>query len=814
LTFPGVTAAGLARLDPAVGPAIATAPVQQAVAVGAPASFSVAATGAGLAYQWTKDGVAVPGANGSSLVLAAAQPADAGHYAVTVKNLFGSVTSAPVLLTGPGTAPVISALASAPVTVGATATLTVTATGATSYQWRKLGQPLSGATTATLTLPATALADAGLYDVLVYNGLTRTRSAVARLVVHPSGAIQNPLRVDRTFAGVLESFESYGQPTRILAQPDGSYYVAGNFTSVAGAFRFNLARFSATGVLDPAFAPEVSGGNINALARQADGKLLLVGDFHRVNGIECHHIARLNTDGSLDTTFVHGPGTGTQESLHAVAIQADQKILIGGELTDYGETSSLKRLARLNSDGTLDTAFNSVLQDGFNDTVRAIAVHTDGRIYVVGDFTQFNQSTSANHLVALNADGSRFALPGIEAGAFAAEQTAIPALGSVSGADGVELTSLIVQPDGKLVVGGNFATFRNATARYLVGLAADGSADPSFINGSGAEGTVTRLLRQPDGMIYATGYFNTFDSRNARLVRLTATGAFDRSYSFDGTPTGLALGAANDLLVVGDFQTYYDPKTETSAPRSRFARIDAAGALTSAQVTRWGSFEGYVQTIIPAPGGKWLVAGYFRRLAGTRVDYLARLNADGSLDSTFSTVERPFEHPGRPRRAGRWQNSRRRKFRILGQPRGVRTHRPPRPPPPRRHARHLVQPRPRFQRLRQRDRRSTRRQDRCHRWLHRVRRSTHRRPASRASTPTARSTLRSSPAPASTNPSAPWRSRPMASSSSPAIFAATTARPTTSLPSSACMPTACSITAYSTVGSGVSASPRMPTAPL
>ncbi len=648
LLFPGGGAAGLARLDAAVSPAIATAPVQQAVAVGAPAGFSVTATGSGLAYQWTKDGVAVPGANGSALTFAAAQPADAGNYAVTVKNIFGSVTSAPVLLTGTGTAPVISAITAAPVTVGSAATLTATVTGATSYQWRKLGQPLTGnasATTATLTLPAVSLADAGFYDLLAYNGLTRTRSAVARLVVQPSGTIQNPLRVDRGFAGVLESADSYGVPTRLLSQPDGSYYVAGSFTSVAGVFRFNLARFSATGVVDAAFNAEVSGGSINALARQADGKLVLVGDFHRVNGIECNHIARLNTDGTLDAAFPQGPGTGTQDSLYAVAIQSDQKILIGGELDGYGATFNLRHLARLNTDGTLDTAFTAALQDGFNDTVRAIAVHTDGRIYVVGDFTQFNESSSANHVVALNADGTRFALPGIVAETFQIGRSALPALGSLSGGDSVEVSAIVVQPDGKLVVGGNFEFFRSATARGIIGLAADGSADPSFINGTGANGPVTQILRQADGQLYATGFFSSFDSRTARVVRLTATGAFDRGYDFDGTPSAIALGAGNDLLVVGDFQTYRIPTLETSTPRSRFARFDAAGALTASQVNRWGTFEGHIETIIPAPGGKWLVAGYLRRIGGVRADYLARLNADGSFDSSFSNVEGPFNTP-------------------------------------------------------------------------------------------------------------------------------------------------------------------------
>jgi uncharacterized delta-60 repeat protein len=121
---------------------------------------------------------------------------------------------------------------------------------------------------------------------------------------------------------------------------------------------------------------------------QADGKILAAGDFTTLGGggtgtTTRNYVGRLNADGNLDTSF----DPGANEPVYALAVQADGKILVGGNFTTLGGggtgTTTRNYIGRLDADGSLDTSFNP----GANDTVMALAVQTDGRILVGGGFT-------------------------------------------------------------------------------------------------------------------------------------------------------------------------------------------------------------------------------------------------------------------------------------------------------------------------------------------------------------------------------------------------------------------------------------------
>lgn len=169
-------------------PSITTQPVDQTVAEGASATFTVSASGtATLIYQWRKDQVAISGATSASLTLSSVKLTDAGAYSVLVSNGIGSATSnaAQLSVTATVTAPVIvTAPVSRTVPPGTTATFTVVATGGSlTYQWKKNGTVISGVTGATLTLPATTTADAGSYTVTVTNSVSSVTSTAATLTV-------------------------------------------------------------------------------------------------------------------------------------------------------------------------------------------------------------------------------------------------------------------------------------------------------------------------------------------------------------------------------------------------------------------------------------------------------------------------------------------------------------------------------------------------------------------------------------------------------------------------------------------------------
>jgi autotransporter-associated beta strand protein len=170
-------------------PAITAQPTDLAVVVGQAASFSVTAIGdTPMFYQWRKGGTNIFGATNTVLTIPSAGLGHAGVYSVMVSNVYNAVTSSNATLTVT-TTPTAPTIAIHPVgcsvAAGKTVLFTVEAGGTASlgYQWMKGGTNLSGATSATLALPATTLADAGSYSVRVANSVGSAISSNALLTV-------------------------------------------------------------------------------------------------------------------------------------------------------------------------------------------------------------------------------------------------------------------------------------------------------------------------------------------------------------------------------------------------------------------------------------------------------------------------------------------------------------------------------------------------------------------------------------------------------------------------------------------------------
>ena len=124
-------------------------------------------------------------------------------------------------------------------------------------------------------------------------------------------------------------------------------------------------------------------GDVSALVVQSDGKIVICGDFTTVNGTARNRIARLNSDGTLDFTFL-ATGSGANFAVNAAAFQSDGKIVIGGRFTTINGTTR-NRIARLNSDGTLDASFLAA-GSGVNGDVFSLALQSDGKT-VIGGFS-------------------------------------------------------------------------------------------------------------------------------------------------------------------------------------------------------------------------------------------------------------------------------------------------------------------------------------------------------------------------------------------------------------------------------------------
>src|SRR5262249_9377294 len=159
------------------------------------------------------------------------------------------------------------------------------------------------------------------------------------------------------------------------------------------------------------------------------------GYFSGVGSINRNNIARLNPDGSLDGTF--DPGSGTDDNIWVVSLQTDGRIVAGGNFT-FARGSTRNHIARFNSDGSLDTSFNQ--GPGPSDTVSAIAQQTDGKLIIGGTFSRFG-TTYRQYLARLTINGNL-------------DTTFI----SGNGPDNF-VNAIAIQPDGKVVFGGQFLNF-------------------------------------------------------------------------------------------------------------------------------------------------------------------------------------------------------------------------------------------------------------------------------------------------------------------------------------------------------------------
>jgi uncharacterized delta-60 repeat protein len=212
--------------------------------------------------------------------------------------------------------------------------------------------------------------------------------SVARLT--PDGSLDPTFHLWSDTEGTLRS---------ISVQPDGKIIIAGHFTKFHGAKKNRIARLESNGDLDESFKANVN-GVIWTTVIQPDKKILLGGDFNQVNGAKRGRIARLNSNGEIDNSF--GPGTGANNWIYAIAVQEDGRIVIGGDFTEFNGRPR-NRIARLDEDGNLDATFNPGA--GPDSGIRALAVQNDEKILLGGLFKYFND-TPRNRIVRLNVNGS------------------------------------------------------------------------------------------------------------------------------------------------------------------------------------------------------------------------------------------------------------------------------------------------------------------------------------------------------------------------------------------------------------------------
>lgn len=397
------------------------------------------------------------------------------------------------------------------------------------------------------------------------------------------------------------------------------------------------------------YAPDnfanAGGSNLETMVMVKDGsgRVVIGGLFNTVEGQAGYQgVARFKADDSLDTSFK----VATNAYVKAIAIQSDGKILIGGDfnyVTGTGSASTVTSsgIARLNADGTVDSTFHNVPLFKVNSPVRSIAVQPDGKIVVGGYFTSFD-SVPRSYLVRLNTDGT--------------QDTSFTALPNN------QIEDVKLQADGKMVIAGSFTQVQGTNIRGVARLNADGSLDTSFDAGQSIGGRngawdgswpVYQLALQDDGkIVYAGGTHRYADEIHWRIARLNTDGTVDSSFQsyVSWWASSIALqnvGGEQKIVVGGDYSRagVTNPATGavvSDAARQRIARFNADGSLDTEFDTSF-SANSWVWSVLPNSDGTVYLGGKFTSVAGMARRGIARL---AELDPTKQVINFLEPEPG------------------------------------------------------------------------------------------------------------------------------------------------------------------------
>ena len=383
--------------------------------------------------------------------------------------------------------------------------------------------------------------------------------------------------------------------------------------SIAALLVADTAALRGQSALD-GFDPNANGGT-SVVVVQPDGKILISGSFTMVQGVARNRMARLNVDGTLDTAFDPNPNG----SVISIAVQADGKILAGGFFTSIGGQPR-NRIARLDATTGLADSFNP----NASSDVSAIAVQADGKILVGGHF---------------------FSIGGQARALMARLDRATGLADSFNPNPNNSVDRILLQPDGKILVSGVFASFfggnsiggqpRDRMARLdpVTGLA--DSFNPNANSG------ILTIALQADGKVLVGGdFYNIGGQPRNHIARLDATTGLADSFDPDADDDVYSIAVQGDgkILVGGLFDSDFGQNTIGGQPRNYIARLDPATGLADSFNP---NADNYVYAIALQADGKMLAGGDFASLspnggASVTRNHIARLETDGRLDQTLN----------------------------------------------------------------------------------------------------------------------------------------------------------------------------------
>ncbi len=348
-----------------------------------------------------------------------------------------------------------------------------------------------------------------------------------------------------------------------------------NRLTVYGAFNTGVTtQINWQGALDNAGAvidvtpddADTDGPILNIIDASND-KTYVVGNFSKAYGHAANRILRRNADGGKDTSF--NIGSGPNGDVTGAYRLSDDSVILVGAFTAFNG-ASCNRIVRLTSSGAVDTSF--VVNNGANAPILSIVPLSDGSLALTGAFTTYQGQTRYG-LAAIAQNGSLLS-------AFSGFTP------EMSGTVKIVVHDLVAQPNGKILIGGDFNWFGGVFAPNVARLNADGSPDAGFSAGLGPDGAVRDVALDGDGNVLVGGDIGGVATR--------------------------PIGGVARLLTDGAVDTVFKPI-----------------------VTRTDNSPAPVYAVLPLDDGKVLVGGHVRKISGADRSPLGRLNADGGLDAAF-----------------------------------------------------------------------------------------------------------------------------------------------------------------------------------
>jgi uncharacterized delta-60 repeat protein len=476
---------------------------------------------------------------------------------------------------------------------------------------------------------------------------------------------QSPGDLDISF-NLGADFNGFNNEVKtITTQIDGKILIGGSFTNYNGFTANKIIRINNDGSVDNTFITGIGLNDmVSSIALQTDGKILIAGHFTNYNNNNVNRIVRLNSDGSLDTTF--NIGSGFNNYINKIIIQPDGKVLVAGKFTSYNGFSA-NRLTRLLNNGQVDTTFNSaiVFNSSSSSEILTIELQPDGRILYgarsINPFKRLNTNGSIDsafnpppdiypNTIVYKTITHEIIICGVEVNPDWTQNNIIRSFDIIGGGGGFfvhadgPINTIKIDSNNRIIAGGNFTALTVPSVTYasrIVRFNVNGSIDSSFNNNAGGTNTpgvgfnkvVNDICIQSDNKILVGGRFDDYINANCnRIIRLETNGSvnniFGSNIGFNNKVNVISNTLNNKILVGGDFTKY------NGVSVSKIIRLNNDGTIDGSFNTGTG-FNNMVNAITTQSDGKILVGGNFTSYNGTPALYLTRLNADGTIDSSF-----------------------------------------------------------------------------------------------------------------------------------------------------------------------------------